>query len=96
MRLGAPVDAGEEGRLGIKCQWLCLLVFRVAATLSRSLYWCSKARTPYGTSVTALTRGTGPPRRSKQQGAMGCSRGADSSRYDAGGRIAALVAGKQV
>ena len=35
-----------------------------------------------------------PPRRSRQQGAMGCSRGVDSSRYDAGLRIATLVAGK--
>ena len=42
-------------------QWLFLLSFRVAATLRQSLYRCSKAQTPYWASVTALTRGTGPP-----------------------------------
>ena len=48
----------------------------------------------YGVSVTALTRGTGPPRRSKQQGAMGCSRGVDSSRRDAGVGTTDVVIGK--
>ena len=41
-------------------------------------------RTSYGVSVTAFTRGTGPRRHSKQQGPVGCSRGVDSSRRDAG------------
>lgn len=48
VRLCAPVDVGAENRLGRMRPWLFLFVVGVAATLGRSLDWCSKARTPYG------------------------------------------------